>query len=84
MKARVLFGVIGFVFVLLALYVFPPVVLEAALAALCVLATYEVLDSTKLVHNRLELILCGLVSLLLAAGHSSLAPFSLDLSLIHI
>ena len=39
MKARVLFGVIGFVFVLLALYVFPPVVLEAALAALCVLAT---------------------------------------------
>ena len=81
MKARVLFGVIGFVFVLLALYVFPPVVLEAALAALCVLATYEVLGSTKLVHNRLELILCGLVSLLLAAGHSSLAPFSLDWTL---
>ena len=29
MKARVLFGVFGFIFVLLALYVFPPIVLEA-------------------------------------------------------
>ena len=31
MKARVLFGVVGFAFVLLALYVLPPVVLAAAL-----------------------------------------------------
>ncbi|MDO4270106.1 MAG: phosphatidate cytidylyltransferase [Eubacteriales bacterium] len=77
MKTRVLFGVIGFAFVLLALYVFPPVVLEIVLAALCVLATYEVLSSTKLVHNRLELGLCLLVSLLLAAGHSPLVPFEL-------
>ena len=34
MKARVLFGVVGFVFVLLALYVFPSIVLEIAVAAL--------------------------------------------------
>ena len=43
MKARVLFGVFGFAFVLLALYVFPPIVLELVVAALCVFATYEVL-----------------------------------------
>ena len=35
MKARVLFGVFGFAFVLLALYVFPPIVLELVVAALC-------------------------------------------------
>ncbi|MFR2288640.1 MAG: hypothetical protein ACLS69_02240 [Butyricicoccus sp.] len=56
MKARVLFGVFGFAFVLLALYVFPPIVLELVVAVLCVFATYEVLGSTKLVHNRLELL----------------------------
>ena len=39
MKARVLFGVIGFVFVLLALYVLPPIVLALAVTALCVLAS---------------------------------------------
>ena len=66
MKARVLFGVFGFIFVLLALYVFPPIVLEAVVAALCVIATCEVLGSTKLVHNRLELLLAMLVSLGLA------------------
>lgn len=78
MKTRVLFGVVGFVFVLLALYVFPPVVLEIIVAALCVLATYEVLGSTKLVRNRLQLMLCGLVSFLFAAGHSSLVPFGMQ------
>ena len=54
MKARVLFGVFGFAFVLLALYVFPPIVLELVVAALCVFATYEVLGSTKLVRNHLN------------------------------
>ena len=34
MKARVLFGVFGFAFVLLALYVFPPIVLELVVTAL--------------------------------------------------
>ena len=47
MKARVLFGVFGFIFVLLALYVFPPIVLEAVVAALCVIATCEVLGSSR-------------------------------------
>lgn len=78
MKARVLFGVVGFVFVLLALYVFPSIVLEIAVAALCVLATYEVLGSTKLVHNRLELLLCLLVALGLAIEHFDILPLDLQ------
>lgn len=78
MKARVLFGVVGFIAVLLALYVFPSIVLELAIAALCVLATYEVLGSTKLVHNRLELLLCLLVSLGLAIGHFDILPLDLQ------
>ena len=78
MKARVLFGVIGFVAVLLALYVFPPIVLEIAVALLCLFATYEVLGSTKLVHNRLELLLCLLVSVGLAVGHFSVLPLDLQ------
>ncbi|MDO5142805.1 MAG: phosphatidate cytidylyltransferase, partial [Eubacteriales bacterium] len=78
MKARVSFGVGGFVFVLLALYVFPTIVLELAVAALCVLATYEVLGSTRLLRNRLALLLCLLVSLGLAVGHSAGLPVSLS------
>ena len=78
MKARVLFGVIGFVAVLLALYVFPPIVLEIAVALLCLFATYEVLGPTRLVHNRLELLLCLLVSVGLAVGHFSVLPLDLQ------
>ena len=78
MKARVLFGVFGFVFVLLALYVFPPIVLELVVAALCVFATYEVLGSTKLVRNHLELLLAMAVSLGLAVGHFSILPLRLE------
>lgn len=78
MKQRVLFGVVGFVFVLLALYVFPSIVLEIAVAALCLLAVYEVLGSTKLVHNRLELLLCLLVALGLAIGHFDILPLDLQ------
>ena len=77
MKARVLFAVFGFIFVLLALYVFPPIVLEAVVAALCVIATCEVLGSTKLVHNRLELLLAMLMSLGLAVGHFTVLPLAL-------
>ena len=62
---------------LLALYVFPPIVLEAVVAALCVIATCEVLGSTKLVHNRLELLLAMLVSLGLAVGHFTVLPLDL-------
>lgn len=78
MKTRVAFGVGGFIFVLLALYVLPAVVLEILLAALCLLATFEVLYPTKLVHNRLQILLSLLVSLGVAVGHSSL--LSLDLT----
>ena len=78
MKARVLFGVVGFAFVLLALYVFPAIVLEIAIAALCLFATYEVTGATRLVHNRLELLLCLLVSVGLAVGHFSVLPLSLS------
>ncbi len=55
MKARVLFGVIGFVFVLLALYVFPPVVMAIALTVLATLATYELTKPTGLVKNPIVL-----------------------------
>ena len=78
MKARVLFGVFGFAFVLLALYVFPPIVLELVVAALCVFATYEVLGSTKLVRNHLELLLAMAVSLGLAVGHFSILARECD------
>lgn len=78
MKARVIFGVAGFIAVLLALYVFPSIVLEIAVAALCLFATYEVLGPTRLLHNRLELLLCLLVSLGLAVGHFTVLPVSMS------
>ena len=52
MKARVLFGVGGFLFVLLALYVLPPIVLALTVSALCVCASYELIVPTGLVKNR--------------------------------
>lgn len=55
MKARVLFGVIGFIFVLLALYVLPPVVLAIALTVLGTLAAYELTEPTGLVKNPIVL-----------------------------
>lgn len=63
MLTRVLFGVVGFVLVLLALFVFPPIVLEIALALLCALATYELLCPTGLVRSHKMVLLCTLVSL---------------------
>ena len=69
---------IGFVAVLLALYVFPAIVLEIAVAVLCLFATYEVIGATRLVHNRLELLLCLLVSVGLAVGHFSVLPLDLQ------
>lgn len=63
MFARVLFGAAGFAFVLLALFVLPPAVLEIAVALLCALATYELLGSTGIVKNRKVLTLCVLISL---------------------
>lgn len=63
MLQRVLFGVAGFAFVLLALFVFPPAVLEIGLALLCALATYELLGSTRLVRSPRLLALSALVSL---------------------
>ena len=83
MKKRVIFGVVGLIFVLLALYRFPPIVLEAALAALSALATYELLGSTRLVRDRVMLALAVLYSLTYAFSLSTLAkaqPYSAMLS----
>lgn len=83
MKKRVIFGVVGLVFVLLALYRFPPIVLEAALAALSALATYELLGSTRLVRDRVMLALAVLYSLTYAFSLSTMAkaqPYSAMLS----
>lgn len=68
MAARVIFGVSGFIVVLLALFQFPPMVMELALAALCALATYEVIGSTKLVKNRRMLAICVATSALYAVN----------------
>ena len=72
MSKRVIFGISGAVFVALAMFVFPVILLELLIAALCVIATYELLDSARLVHNRLLLILCLAVSFGIAIAHSSL------------
>ena len=83
MKKRVIFGVVGLIFVLLALYRFPPIVLEAALAALSALATYELLGSTRLVRDRVMLALAVLYSLTYAFSLSTMAkaqPYSAMLS----
>ena len=83
MKKRVIFGVVGLIFVLLALYRFPPIVLEAALAALSALATYELLGSTRLVRDRVMLALAVLYSLTYAFSLSTRAkaqPYSAMLS----
>lgn len=58
MKARVLFGVGGFAVVLLALYVFPPLVLALLLGALCGIAAYEMLAPTGLVRDKAMQTLC--------------------------
>lgn len=68
MKARVLFGVIGFIFVLLALYVLPPIVLGLAITALCVLAAYEVMHPTGLVKDRWMLRASMLAAAIYALG----------------
>ena len=83
MKKRVIFGVVGLIFVLLALYRFPPIVLEAALAALSALATYELLGSTRLVRDRVMLALAVVYSLTYAFSLSTMAkaqPYSAMLS----
>ena len=83
MKKRVIFGVVGLIFVLLALYRVPPIVLEAALAALSALATYELLGSTRLVRDRVMLALAVLYSLTYAFSLSTMAkaqPYSAMLS----
>ena len=83
MKKRVIFGVVGLIFVLLALYRFPPIVLEAALAALSALATYELLGSTRLVRDWVMLALAVLYSLTYAFSLSTMAkaqPYSAMLS----
>ena len=67
----------GFALRLLALYVFPPIVLELVVAALCVFATYEVLWSTKLVRKPLGTDARKWPSLGLIVGHFSILPLRL-------
>ncbi len=82
MKARVLFGVGGFLFVLLALYVLPPVVLAVALTTFYVLppvvlavalttlgavAAYELTVPTGLVKNKQVRSTCTTAALIIGA-----------------
>lgn len=77
MKARVLFGVFGFIFVLLALYVFPPSYWRRSSRRCASLRPVRCSARQKLVHNRLELLLAMLVSLGLAVGHFTVLPLDL-------
>lgn len=72
MKKRVIFGVVGFVFVLLALYKFPPIVLEAVLAVLCAAATFELIGSTKLVRDPVMILMSVTYSFLYAISSSTI------------
>lgn len=74
MKARVLFGVIGFLFVLLALYVLPPIVLGLAVSALSVLAAYEVMHPTGLVKDKWMLRVSMLAAGIYALGTCVFPP----------
>ena len=67
MKARVLFGVGGFLFVLLALYVLPPVVLAVALTTLGAVAAYELTVPTGLVKNKQVRSTCTTAALIIGA-----------------
>lgn len=69
MKQRVIFGVVGAAAVLLALYVLPPLVLELALTFLACVAVFELTSSTRLVRDR--------VMILLAIVHAALYGLTL-------
>ncbi len=63
MRSRVGFGVIGFAFVLCALFVFPPIILEIALVLLCGLAAWEITVPTGLVRDRDVAVVCTLLAI---------------------
>lgn len=71
MKTRVIVGCTGAVLVVLALYVFPPIVLELLLAVLCGIAAHEILCSTKFVKNKLMQFLSIVTAFVFAIMHSS-------------
>lgn len=64
MKTRVLFGIAGFTFVLLSLYVFPPVFLAICLSILSSFATFELITPTKLVNNRIVICISSVCALI--------------------
>lgn len=69
MKQRVIFGVVGGAAVLLALFVLPPIVLKLAFTFLACVAVFELIGSTKLVRDR--------VMILIAVGYAALYGLSL-------
>ena len=70
MKTRIAFGVCGFAFVLLVLYVFPPIVLYLCVSALCGLACYELIGSAGLVKERSIVILCTALAIVYALSET--------------
>ncbi len=73
MKTRVLFGVFGAAFVLLALYVFPPIVATIAMVILSMIAAQEFTAAVAGKHSRpLQLLAMGL-ALIMSIVSSSLA-----------
>lgn len=71
MKTRIIVGCVGAVLVILALYVFPSIVMELLLAVLCSIASYEILRSTKFVKNKLMQLLSMVTAFVFSLMHSS-------------
>lgn len=71
MKIRIIVGCAGAVLVALALYVFPPIVMELLLAVLCTIAAYEILRSTRFVKNKLMQLLSLVTAFVFSMMHSS-------------
>ena len=57
MKQRVIFGVCGGAAILLALFVLPPVILKIAMTFLVCVAVFELIASTKLVRDRVMILI---------------------------
>lgn len=67
MKTRILVAAAGIPLLLVVLLVLPDWATAVLLAAMCIVAAYELLYGTALVKNKLLVIICGLMSAAVAA-----------------
>ena len=74
MKTRVIFGVVGAIFVLLALYFFPPIVATVAMVFLSVCAAQEFTAAVSGKHSGPLQMLSMLIAAVMASVSSSMVP----------